>query len=140
LSDSPGARLDGIPARLAECGAFRLGKPRFVRRDRPYLAVPVMCRARDVELVVEPAIRAARDWLARHDVNPDTPELLDEEVVLVVSLNWSFAFRDRNPAAARPGRLAFGSRYLFAFPTGDMLTGAVEWRHGRGRLRPLIAT
>ncbi len=139
MSDSLGARLDGMPARLAECGAFRLGSPRFVRRDRPFLAVPVMCRARDVELVVEPAMRWARDWLARHDVNPDTPDLLDEQVVHVISLNWSFPFRDRNPAAARPGRLAIGSRYLFAFPAGDMLTSAVQWRRSRGRLAPLFS-
>ena len=137
MSDSTGARLDGTPARPVPAGAFRLGRPRLLHRERPYLAVPVMCRPRDVELVVDPALLCVRHWLARHDVHPATPEILDERVVHVVNLNWSFPFRDRNPAAVRPGRLVFGSRYLFAFPVGEMLAAAVDWRRGRGRLHPL---
>ena len=118
--------------------AYRLGKPRFVHREAHYLSVPVTCRQGTAALVTGPALRHARAWLRRCDVDPRTPELLDDGFARIVDLEWPFPFRSDNPASAEFNRLAVGWRYLVEFAAGDMLVAAVRWnRFGGGRLRSL---
>jgi hypothetical protein len=100
--------------------------------------VPVTCRHGTAALVTGPALRHARAWLRRRDVDPRTPELLDDGVARIVDLEWPLAFRSVNPASAEFNRLAVGWRYLVEFAAGDMLVAAVRWnRFGGGRLPPL---
>jgi hypothetical protein len=100
--------------------------------------VPVTCRHGTAALVTGPALRHARAWLRRRDVDPRTPELLDDGVARIVDLEWPLPFRSVNPASAEFNRLAVGWRYLVEFAAGDMLVAAVRWnRFGGGRLPPL---
>ena len=118
--------------------AYRLGKPRLVHREAHYLSVPVTCRHGTAALVTGAALRHARAWLRSRDVDPRTPELLDDGVARIVDLEWPLPFRSVNPASAEFNRLAVGWRYLVEFAAGDMLVAAVRWnRFGGGRLPPL---
>ena len=118
--------------------AYRLGKPRLVHREAHYLSVPVTCRRGTAALVTGPALRHARAWLERRDVDPRTPELLGDGFARLIDLEWPLVFRSENPLSARFNRPAVGWRYLVEFAAGDMLVAAVRWnRFGGGRLRPL---
>src|SRR5437763_727338 len=118
--------------------AYRLGKPRLVHREAHYLSVPVTCRQGTAALVTGPALRHARAWLLCRDVDPGTPELLDEGLARIVDLEWPLPFRSVNPESAEFNRLAVGWRYRVEFAAGAMLIAAVRWnRWGGGRLPAL---
>jgi hypothetical protein len=118
--------------------AYHLGGPRFVHRDAHYLSIPVVCRRDTAALLTGVALRHARDWLQRHDIDPATPDLLQDGIARIVDLEWPLPFRNGNPDSAQIGRVTFGWRYLVEFGAGDMLTAAVRWgRLGGGRLVPL---
>ena len=122
----------------AESLAYRLGGPRFVQRNAHYVSIPLVCRRDTAALLTAVALRHAREWLLRNDVDPGTPELLHDAVASIVDLEWPLPFRNANPDSAARGRLTFGWRYLIEFGAGDMLTAAVRWgRLGGGRLAPL---
>jgi hypothetical protein len=118
--------------------AYRLGKPRLVHREAHYLSVPVTCRHGTAALVTGAALRHARAWLRCRDVDPRTPELLDEGLARIVDLEWPLPFRSANPQSAEFNRLAVGWRYRVEFAAGEMLVAAVRWnRWGGGRLPAL---